>query len=232
MKNESKQAVYKPGLEEFRALAIGPANLIPVYRIFPADLETPVTVYLKLMDTLGPSFLLESVEGGEQVGRYSFVGVNPHGIVSLKGREVTDERDSGTSSRELEDGEDILSVLKAELGQFVPADIPDLPRFNGGAVGYLGYDVVRFFEKLPETAETIMDIPDAVFLLADTLVVFDHARHRLLILANARVNGDVELAYVDAIQRIERVSERLLRPSQPTHSPPLRPRLTPSTVLH
>ncbi len=206
------QEVYKPGLEEFRELADGPTNLIPVYRAFPADLETPVTVYLKLMDTLGPSFLLESVEGGEQVGRYSFVGVNPHGIISLRGREVTDERDSGTTSRELADGEDILSVLKTELGQFVPADIPDLPRLNGGAVGYLGYDVVRFFEKLPETAETILDIPDAVFLLADTLVVFDHARHRLLILANARVNGDVEIAYVDAIQRIERVSERLLRP--------------------
>jgi anthranilate synthase component 1 len=206
------QEVYKPGLKAFREMAAGKANLIPVYRIFPADLETPVTVYLKLMDTLGPSFLLESVEGGEQVGRYSFVGVNPHGIISLRGREVTDARDSGTTSRTLDEGEDLLSVLKAELAQFVPADVPDLPRFNGGAVGYLGYDVVRYFEKLPETAESILDIPDAVFLLADTLVVFDHARHRLLILANARVNGDVELAYVDAIQRIERVSERLLRP--------------------
>jgi anthranilate synthase component 1 len=212
MGKNARQDVYYPGLEAFRELAAGEANLIPVYRIFPADLETPVTVYLKLMDTLGPSFLLESVEGGEQVGRYSFVGVNPHGIISLRGREVTDARDSGTTSRPLDEGEDLLSVLKAELGQFVPADVPDLPRFNGGAVGYLGYDVVRYFEKLPETAETILDIPDAVFLLADTLVVFDHARHRLLILANARVNGDVELAYVDAIQRIERVSERLLRP--------------------
>jgi anthranilate synthase component 1 len=212
MSNNAGREVYRPGLDEFRELAAGEANLIPVYRTFPADLETPVTVYLKLMDTAGPSFLLESVEGGERIGRYSFVGVNPHGIVSLRGREVTDARNGRPTSRTLEEREDLLSVLKAELGQFVPADVPDLPRFNGGAVGYLGYDVVRYFEKLPETAEAVLDIPDAVFLLADTLVVFDHARHRILILANARVEGDVELAYVDAIQRIERVSERLLRP--------------------
>jgi anthranilate synthase component 1 len=212
MDNHGGQEVYKPGLAAFRALAGGPANLIPVYRSFPADLETPVTVYLKLMDSLGPSFLLESVEGGEQVGRYSFVGVNPRGILSLKGREVIDERPAGTTSRLLGTDEDFLDVLKEELGRFVPADIPGLPRFNGGAVGYLGYDVVRYFEKLPETAETVLDIPDAIFLLADTLVVFDHARHRLLILANARVNGDVEMAYIEAVQQIERVSERLLRP--------------------
>ena len=204
--------VYTPPLEQFRELAAGPANLIPVYREFAADLETPVSVYLKLMDELGPSFLLESVEGGEQVGRYSFVGVAPRGSIALNGRTVTTTIGKQINSRELAEGEDVLHVLKAELGQFVPADLPGVPRFNGGAVGYLGYDVVRYFEKLPETAESVLNIPDAIFLLADTLVVFDHARHRLLILANTHVNGDVEAAYVDAIQRIERVSERLLRP--------------------
>ncbi|HRQ36949.1 MAG TPA: anthranilate synthase component I [Chloroflexota bacterium] len=200
--------IYAPTLAAFRELAAGPANLIPVYREFAADLETPVSVYLKLMEQFGPSFLLESVEGGEQVGRYSFVGVNPRGLISLKGRAVT----ANGESRTLADGEDILHVVKAEMSQFKPADLPGLPRFQGGAVGYLGYDVVRFFERLPETAVSTIDIPDAIFLLADTLVVFDHARHRLLILANARVNGDVEAAYVEAIQMIERVSERLLRP--------------------
>src|SRR5690606_9365136 len=205
--------VYTPALHEFRALANGQANLIPVYREFAADLETPVSVYLKLMDSFGPSFLLESVEGGEQVGRYSFVGVAPRGMVALHGREVHRQRGDGEIAvRELEPGEDILDVLKAELGRFTPADVPGLPRFSGGAVGYLGYDVVRFFEKLPETAEAVVPIPDAIFLLADTLVVFDHVRHRLMILANVRVDGDVEAAYVEAIQRIERVSERLLRP--------------------
>ncbi|MBL1127186.1 MAG: anthranilate synthase component I [Chloroflexi bacterium] len=201
-------SVYTPTLAAFRELAAGPANLIPVYREFAADLETPVSVYLKLMEQFGPSFLLESVEGGEQVGRYSFVGVNPRGLISLRGRTVT----AGGETRTLAEGEDILHVVKAEMAQFTPADLPGLPRFQGGAVGYLGYDVVRFFERLPDTAVPTLDIPDAIFLLADTLVVFDHACHRLLILANARVNGDVEAAYVEAIQMIERVSERLLRP--------------------
>jgi anthranilate synthase component 1 len=204
--------VYQPTLDEFRSLATGPTNLIPVYREFAADLETPVSVYLKLMSETGPSFLLESVEGGEQVGRYSFVGVNPRGMIALHGQSVSHITAEGSESRDLNEGEDLLDVLREELTQFVPVDMPGLPRFNGGAVGYLGYDLVRFFEKLPETAEQILDIPDAVFLLADVLVVFDHARHRLIILANAHVGQDVEEAYFNAIQRIERVSEKLLRP--------------------
>jgi len=213
--------IYQPELKEFRELAAGKTNLIPVYRVFPADLETPVTVYIKLLDSLGPSFLLESVEGGEQVGRYSFVGVDPRGVVTLQGDEVsqssdTDFTDKSIQRRKLDEGEDILHVLKNELEKFQAADIPGLPRFSGGAVGYIGYDVVRYFERLPETAETILAIPDAVFLLADTLVIFDHARHQLMILANAFLDGaeenDPDQAYVDAIQRIESVSERLLRP--------------------
>ncbi|MCB8988559.1 MAG: anthranilate synthase component I [Ardenticatenaceae bacterium] len=203
---------YHPSLTDFRQLAAGVANLIPVYREFAADLETPVSVYIKLLDEVGPSFLLESVEGGEQVGRYSFVGVNPRGMVALHGRSVTHSHGQESATRDLAAHEDILDVLKAELGQFVPADLPGLPRFQGGAVGYLGYDVVRYFERLPETAVSVLDIPDAIFLLADTLVVFDHARHRLIILSNAQVSGDPEAAYVDAVQRIARVSEKLLRP--------------------
>ncbi len=208
--------VYTPELSDFRELAAGEANLIPVYREFAADLETPVSVYLKLMSGLGPSFLLESVEGGEQVGRYSFVGVNPRGMISLNGRSLTTQRTDSSETRELADGEDILHVLQTEMDRFTPADIPGLPRFQGGAVGYLGYDMVRFFEKLPETAVSVLDIPDAIFLLADTLVVFDHARHRLIVLANARVNGDVEASYIDAIQLIEQEGEHRVRPSPAT----------------
>lgn len=103
-------------------------------------------------------------------------------------------------------------MLKEELGRYTAAGLPGLPRFAGGAVGYLGYDVVRFFEKLPETAAAALDIPDAIFLLADTLVVFDHARHRLILLANAVIGEDVEAAYVDALRRIDRLAEKLLRP--------------------
>lgn len=204
--------MYEPSLEKFRELASHTANLIPVYREFAGDLETPVSVYLKLMDEQSPSFLLESVEGGEQVGRYSFVGVNPRGMLSLNGRSLTITSNAQTTTRELAEGEDVLHVLQNELAQFQLAEVAGLPRFIGGAVGYLGYDVVRYFEKLPETAVDTLHIPSALFFLADTLVVFDHARHRLMILANAHVQGDVEQAYVEAIQRIERISEKLLRP--------------------
>src|SRR5690606_13959739 len=114
--------------------------------------------------------------------------------------------------RELAKGEDILHVLKAELGQYRAADLPGLPRFAGGAVGYLGYDVVRFFERLPDTAAPALDMPDAIFLLADTLVVFDHARHRLILLANAVIGDHVEASYADALRRIDRLAEKLLRP--------------------
>lgn len=217
----TNSSIYQPDLKAFREIGAGEVNLIPIYRVFPADLETPVTVYIKMMDSLGPSFLLESVEGGEQVGRYSFVGVNPRGIITLQGNEITIGGDTiaggkESQARTLAKGEDILDVLKAELGQFQTAELPGLPRFSGGGVGYLGYDVVRFFEQLPESAERVLSIPDAVFLLADTLVIFDHARHQLMILANAFLNKDeevdLEMAYLDAIQRIERVSEKLLRP--------------------
>jgi anthranilate synthase component I len=207
-------SVYEPTLVEFRRLAGEPVNLIPVFRIFPADLETPVSVYLKLMESGEASFLLESVEGGEQVGRYSFVGVNPKATIALHGRDLFDSR--LPQPFRLPEGQDILDVLQAQLERCVPAAIPGLPRFAGGAVGYLGYDVARFFERLPQTAATVLDIPDALFMLADTLVVFDHARHRLMILANAALppegSRDVEMAYVEAVQRIEKVSERLLRP--------------------
>jgi anthranilate synthase component 1 len=220
VQRQRQRTVYQPDLAAFRQLAASQANLIPVYRVFPADLETPVTVYIKLMDSLGASFLLESVEGGEQVGRYSFVGVDPRGMISLDGRQVTINRVAQEDpvepeTRQLSAGEDILDVIKAELGRFTPADLPGLPRFVGGAVGYLGYDVVRFFEKLPHTARRVLELPDAVFLLADTLVVFDHARHQLIILASAYLEGedaDASLAYMAAVERIERVSERLMRP--------------------
>ena len=104
--------VYQPTLDEFRSLADGPTNLIPVYREFAADLETPVSVYLKLLSESGPSFLLESVEGGEQLGRYSFVGVNPRGMVTLKGRDVTVTTREGEKVQTLSEENDILDVLQ------------------------------------------------------------------------------------------------------------------------
>ncbi len=212
---DSTAETLRPTLDEFRALARGSANLIPVTREFAADLETPVSVYLKLMEEPGASFLLESVEGGEQVGRYSFVGVGLHRRVELRGRTITW---SGLPmDNDLPSGDapgDILDAVRDALARYRPAPVPGLPRLSGGAVGYMGYDVVRFFERLPETAAPGLDLPDAIFLLVNTLVVFDHARHRLVLLANAHVpdGGDVEAAYVDALRRIDRLAEKLLRP--------------------
>ncbi len=212
---------YTPTLDAFRALARGPANLIPVTREFAADLETPVSVYLKLMEEPGASFLLESVEGGEQVGRYSFVGVGIHRRIELHGETITRIGDGFAGIPAGGPAGDILDALRAELGRYRAAAVPGLPRLSGGAVGYFGYDVVRFFERLPQTAAPLgtggsetRPYPDALFLLVDTVVVFDHARHRLILLANAHVEegGDVEAAYVDALQRIDRLAEKLLRP--------------------
>ena len=114
--------------------------------------------------------------------------------------------------RELRPEHDVLDVLKDELGRFDPAIIPGLPRFMGGAVGYLSYDTVRFYEELPTSAETILPFPDAVFLITDNIVAFDHARHRLMIMSNARIGDDVEASYMEAVSSIERITEKLLRP--------------------
>lgn len=204
--------IYRPDLNQFRELA-QTADLVPVVREFAADLETPVSVYVKLMEQSRPSFLLESVVRGEHFGRYSFVGLNPKAVVSLRGKTVTTTDYQGeTTSLELADDEDILDILRQHVGSVNAAPIEGLPRFIGGAVGYLSYDTVRFYEELPETAEDVLGLPEAVFMITDTLVVFDHIRNRLLIMANAHIGDDIEASYVSAIQRIEEVAEVLLRP--------------------
>ncbi|NOZ29191.1 MAG: anthranilate synthase component I [Chloroflexi bacterium] len=208
--------MYHPSLDEFKRLA-GRGNLVPVYRELPADLETPVSVYIKLRNG-GPSFLLESVEKGEQLGRYSFIGVQPPMTLLCK-RDRVRLTSGGGAVLEERSGTDPFTELQKVLERRRPVQLPGLPRFTGGAVGYWGYDTVRFIERLPETAiDDRPDLPDAAFLLADNLVVFDHVRHRLLVLANARLEGDLTSAYVEAVARIEGVVDRL---RQPLHVPRL-----------
>ncbi len=187
-------------------------DLVPVYRTLLADLETPVSVYLKLATMGTVSFLLESVEGGEQVGRYSFLGVNPRGMVSVQHDTVTRTFNGETVTRPLAGGEDPLHAVEQELKQFQPVRVAGLPRFVGGAVGYLGYDVVRYIERLPATATTDLDTPDLAFMLPDTLVIFDHAKHQLIVLANAHNTGDPDAAYDDAVQRIDAIVDVLHQP--------------------
>ncbi len=210
-----------PALNEVLALA-SQGNLIPIYRELPADLDTPVSVYLKLAGR-GASFLLESVEGGEQVGRYSFIGIESNAVLSFNKRSYTRRSNGHATTADLPKGKDPLHVLQEELARFIPVALPGLPRFVGGLVGYLGYDVICFFEpKLDQPCEgsgPSQGLPEALYMLTDTLVAFDHARGRLLIIVNAHLNGDPEAAYYDAIERIDRIADRL--------SAPLAARVTP-----
>jgi len=161
-----------------------PALTTPVVRELPADLDTPTSVYLKLRGR-GPSFLLESVEGGERVARYSFIGVTPSREYVINGRTVERRTPAGTETITLDSATDPLHFLQAELAQFQSEHLKGLPRFVGGLVGYLGYETVRYFEPKLEAQLHISDLPEAVFLLADTLVAFDHARRSLFLITHA-----------------------------------------------
>ena len=163
-------------------------QLVPIVRELPADLETPVSVYLRLAGH-GPSFLLESVTGGENVARYSFIGVNPRQAFVLRGRTVERHAPGGVTQETLPPNTNPLGTLRDELNRYAPVTVPGLPRFVGGLVGYLGYEMMRFFESVLKL-DPRPDLPDAIFLQADTLVAFDHAYGRLLLIANAAVDGD------------------------------------------
>jgi anthranilate synthase component 1 len=185
-------------------------NLYPVVREVPADLDTPVSVYLKLAGE-GPSFLLESVTGGEQLARYSFIGTQLHTAYVLRGRVMTVYTPESVTQFLLGDEGDPLTLLREVLSGYAQAQIPGMPRFSGGLVGYLGYETAVFFEPSVQTgmavSQTSEGTPDAIFLLADTLVAFDHAFGRLLLIANTRLDEDgkpdLDSANVrlDALQR-------------------------------
>ena len=193
---------YYPSIEEFRELAKGQGNLIPVYREVVADLETPVSAYLKI--ARGPySFLLESVEGGERLARYSFMGTEPYRVL----RCGLGQPDGVT---------DPLLPVEEELARFEPVQVAGLPRFLGGAVGYLAYECAHHFEpRVPVPSVDPHGLPEAVFLFTDALLVFDHLKHKIQIVAHAFVEGDeadAEAAYQSAVERIEALAGRLEQP--------------------
>ncbi|MFC2031321.1 anthranilate synthase component I, partial [Chloroflexota bacterium] len=174
--------------------------------------------------------MLESVEKAEQVGRYSFLGFNPRRQIITRGREVTFLDNGQSEKRQLSDGEDPLDVVASELERYQPVAPlgeldTDLPRFLGGAVGYLGYDLVRFFERLPEMTHEELNLPDLHLLVTDTLVVFDHVRHRLLVVANVPVSpgGDLDAIYSEALTQLDAIEEALQASLQPVPSPPGQP---------
>jgi anthranilate synthase component 1 len=205
-----------PALEEARELA-REFNLVPLRHTFIDDCETPVSAFLKLRgaSTGEPAFLLESAEQGQRVGRYSFIGVQPRSVVRWS----------------LGDDGDPYALAAAEVGRYRQAPLPDLPPFSGGAVGYFGFDLVRTVEPvLGDPNPDVLGLPDMALMLSDVLVVFDHLKHRVTILANlsAEDGADVEAAYGEAVAAIADVRARLAGPvpQAPAHGPRAVPEFT------
>jgi anthranilate synthase component 1 len=199
--------MYYPAFETFSELAKR-GNLIPVYREILADMETPVSALMKLASKPNV-FLLESVEGGEKWGRYTFLGSDAHVIFRVRGEDVLIE-EKGTIRKKKHLG-DPMKFLRDLLGRYRPVPVHGLPRFCGGAVGFIGYDMVRNFERLPASQQDDLDIDEAAFLITDTLVVFDNVRHTIKVVACTVTEGteDLRKTYEEAINRIDRLIEVL-----------------------
>jgi anthranilate synthase component 1 len=203
-----KQSYY-PTFSEFKKLS-KQGNLIPVYREIFADMETPVSAFKKL-NTVDHSFLLESVEGGEKWARYSFLGFNPSIIFKSKGKNV--EIITGRIKTTLVSNNPLRS-LREIMCMYKPVEITELPRFFGGAVGYISYDMVRFFENLPEQTEDDLNWYDAYLMITDTLLVFDNLQHSLKVVYNVHLDGkrNLQEAYAHAIKKIDTIIRELNKP--------------------
>src|SRR5208337_677912 len=193
-----------PDFDEFKSLT-RQGNLIPVYKEILGDVETPVSAFLKLGKK--PSFLLESVTGGEKWARYSFLGIDPAMTLCCAGRKVTVQKRKKTSHVETDDP---LSVIKDILSRFTPVEVAGIPRFSGGFVGYIGYDVVKFFERVPDSPKPALDIPDIFMMLTDTILIFDNLRQTIKIVSNVHVdNKNIEKTYENAGKRIDKIIKAL-----------------------
>ena len=199
-----------PPREDFHALA-GQGDLIPVSREILADLETPVSAFLKIHR--GPyGFLLESVQGGERWGRFSFLGTEPVRVLRVRGHAVEVEAADGSVERRTTD--DPLIELQRLLGPRRAVTLPGLPRFVGGAVGYLGYDTVRAFERLPVAAEDDLALPDVCMMLVQSVLVFDNIGQTIRVVSHADLGDGTppDRAYDAAVARIDALIARLQAP--------------------
>ncbi len=197
-----------PTLDEFRRLAT-PGAVVPVYREIVADLETPVSAYMKIAQGQDHSFLLESVEKADTIGRYSFLGANPSIVFQSRGRNVTITRNGEPEHFE---SDDPLNALRDLMAGYTPIAVEGVPYFHGGAVGYIGYDQVRFFETLPDENPDPLGLPDLYFMITDTILIFDHVNNRLKVVSNAHVQEDADAAYNEAVRKIEELIRVLRRP--------------------
>ncbi len=198
-----------PDFNEFCRLSQD-GNLVPVYREIMADMDTPVTAFRKIDDGLH-SFLLESIEGGEKWARYSFLGSAPSVLLRSKGTRVEIVRGDQIDVHECDDPTRLLRDL---LATYQPVELPGLPRFVGGAVGYLGYDMVRHFEHLPTDRPDSIGAWDSFFMITDTLLIFDTVKQKIQVVATAHLDGSTSLedAYHGAISRIDALEARLRQP--------------------
>ncbi|HSF25138.1 MAG TPA: chorismate-binding protein, partial [Blastocatellia bacterium] len=203
--------------EEFLKLA-AKGTVVPVVRRVMADLLTPVGAYLRI-ERLSPfSFLLESVEGGEKVARYSFLGFEPHTVARSRAGRVS----ITSGAVEEASNEPMLAALRRLSGRHIPVRSPDLPPFVCGAVGYMSYDAARWFEKIPNANPDDLQMDDATMMFFSRLLVFDHVRHQIHLIANVFTGGEttgLEAEYRQAIQDIDDIEARLGDPIEPLPRP-------------
>jgi len=209
-----------PDYSEFASLA-GGASLVPVAKKVPADLRTPVSAFLSIAAAEKNAFLLESVEGGEKIGRYTFLGARPYMVVRGRGRTIVVERDGKRTKIE----GSIFDVVKRLFEEHKPAHVPGLPPFTGGAVGFFAHDAVRQLEALPEIARDDLKLPDCALMFFNRLLAFDHVRQEIYIIAMADVrNRPVRAAYADAVRDILKIEEKLTSPLPARYLRPARPK--------
>jgi anthranilate synthase component 1 len=200
--------LVQPTRKEFLALA-REHTLVPVYRTLTADLETPVSAFLRAAWSERECFLLESVEGGEQVGRYTFIGLAPYKRVVARGSQIAITEGKKT----IRIKGDVFRVLREALGGHKPARLPGLPPFTAGAVGFFAYDAVRQIERLPELAKDELGVPDACLLFFDEVLAFDHVRKQIWLVVTADVTLATPVdAYDKAVKRLARLEKRLAQP--------------------
>ena len=200
--------LIQPSRKHFLALAKA-HTLVPVYRTLTADLETPVSAFLRAAWPERECFLLESVENGEQVGRYTFIGINPYKRIVARGRQIAITEGKKTVRM---DG-DIFQVLHEALAGHTPARLSGLPPFTAGAVGFFAYDAVRQIEKLPTLAKDELGVPDACLLFFDEVLAFDHVRKQIWLVVTADLTLDAPAeAYAKSVKRLARLEKRLSLP--------------------
>lgn len=210
--------MYHPTIEELKLLK-GQGNLAPVYREINADLETPVSAYLKIARGKY-SFLLESVEGGERLARYSFIGTEPAKVIKTNPKDIVSPSpyikygaDSNPSHQgKLKNSIDPLSLIEEEFKKYRAVQVEGLPRFHGGMVGYLSYETARYFERLPIPENDPIKLPESIMMLVDTLLVFDHITHKIKVVSHVKLDSDIERNYNEATKKINELVDRLSKP--------------------